>query len=275
MTALQDDGWIIRNDIIWQKPNGLPESVNDRCTASYEHVIVLVKQPEYYWNAEEAREPSVCWEKGSLGGGCTPSRKDGKMKAFTMRHSNKLGSAKSAKRLSTGDVVQPDGSVKWHPVGVGPKGDAMIADGTHGARSKLYPPIGNVKHQGVGNPTLVGHRVEIKPTRNQRDVWTINTRPHSEEHIAMMPEELAKRCILLGSKPGDTVFDPFAGSGTTGEVARQLGRNSVLLDISERYCQLMKDRLSQQPEANLATAEDGKAKPSGIPNPPASDKEGL
>jgi hypothetical protein len=68
MIALQNDGWIVRNDIIWHKPNGLPESVNDRCTASYEHVIVLVKQQKYYWNAEEAREPSVCWAKGSLAG---------------------------------------------------------------------------------------------------------------------------------------------------------------------------------------------------------------
>jgi len=118
--ALEDDGWIIRNLVIWEKPNCIPESVRDRCTSSYEFVIVLVKQQGYYWNAEEAREPSVCWEKGSPGGGHTPSKKDGKMKEWTMRHSNKAGSSKTEKRLSTGDVLMDDGTVKWHPVGQGP-----------------------------------------------------------------------------------------------------------------------------------------------------------
>ncbi len=248
MIALENDGWTIRNDIIWEKPNAVPESVKDRCTSSYEHVIIMTKRQKYFWNRKEAREPSVCWEKGSLGGGVTASQKVGKMAAWTMRHSNKVGSSKTEKRLSTGDVVMEDGSVKWHPVGVGPKGDALISDGTHGERTKLSPPIGNTKHQALGKPTLVGHRFPFKPTRNLRDVWSIPTMPHKEKHIAMFPEQLVERCIRIGSKEGDVVLDPFAGSGTTGIVARQLRRNAVLLDISEEYCQLMQNRLSQQPE---------------------------
>ena len=267
MIALQNDRWTVRNDIIWAKPNCVPESVKDRCTSSYEHVIVLVKSKKYYWNQEEAREASVCWEKGSVGGGVTASRKDGKMKGWTMRHSNKLGSSKTEKRLSTGDVLMEDGKVKWHPVGVGPKGDGLVADGTHGERTKLSPPIGNVKHQALGNPALVGHRVPFKPTRNMRDVWIIPTVPHKEAHIAMFPEELAARCIKLGSKAGDTILDCFGGGGTTGVVARQLRRNAVLLDISAEYCQLMKDRLSQQPETSesLPVAEDNARESSGDP----------
>jgi DNA modification methylase len=242
MIALQDDGWIVRNDVIWAKPNCVPESVDDRCTSSYEHVIIMTKHQNYYWNWEEAREPSVCWEKGTLGGGVTASQKDGKMRAFTMRHSNKVGSSKTEKRLSTGDLLREDGTVRWHPVGAGPKGDALVADGTHGGRTKLSPPIGNVKHQALGKPTLVGHRVPFRPTRNMRDVWSIPTIPHKEKHIAMFPESLVKRCIRLGSRPGDLVMDCFAGSGTVGLVARQLGRNSVLMDISEDYVNLMKQR---------------------------------
>lgn len=246
MIALENDGWIIRNDIIWEKANCVPESVKDRCTSSYEHVIVLVKSKKYCWNEAEAVEPSVCWEKGSLGGGHTPSRKDGKMKEFTMRHSNKLGSSKTEKRLSTGDVLMEDGTVKWHPVGQGPKGDALIEEGTHGRRSKLSPPIGNVKHQALGKPTLAGHRVEMRPTRNMRDVWHIPTKPHKENHIAMFPEQLVERCIRIGSRPGDVVADFFAGAGTTGLVARELKRNAVLMDISQEYCELMRQRLGQQ-----------------------------
>ena len=220
MIALENDGWIIRNDIIWAKPNCVPESIKDRCTTSYEHVIVLVKSRKYYWNEAEAVEPSVCWEKGSLGGGTTPSKKDGKMREFTMRHSNKVGSSKTEKRMS--------------------------------------PPIGNVKHQALGNPTLVGNRVLLKPTRNLRDLWSINTRPHKQTHIAMFPEALVERCIRIGSRPGDTVMDCFAGSGTTGVVARQLGRNAVLMDISEEYVNSMKQRLqgTPQPTAEAPTSEE-------------------
>jgi DNA modification methylase len=83
----------------------------------------------------------------------------------------------------------------------------------------------------------------MKPTRNMRDVWTINTQPHRDNHIAMFPEKLVERCIRIGSRPGDIVLDCFGGSGTTGLVARQLERNSVLMDISEEYLSLMKQRL--------------------------------
>jgi hypothetical protein len=154
---------------------------------------MLVKRRNYFWNREEAREPS---------------------KTFP------------------------------HLVGAGPKGNAFILDGTHGARTKrLMPPIGNVKHQSLGKGTLVGNRAEYKCTRNLRDVWRIPTKPHRDAHIAMWPEALVERCIRCGSRPGDTVLDCFAGSGTTGLVARQLGRNAVLLDISAEYVALMKQRL--------------------------------
>jgi DNA modification methylase len=194
--ALQDDGWIVRNDVVWQKPNCVPDSVQDRCTSSYEHILVLTKNRQYFWNTEEAREPSVCWAKGSLGGGHTPSKKDGRMKEFTMRHGNKIGTSKTERR----------------------------SNGTHGECS--------------------AHRIEMKPTRNLRDVWTINTQPHRESHIAMFPEKLAELCIKLGSKEGDLVLDPFAGSGTTGLVAKQLGRNAILLDISEEYVNLINERIA-------------------------------
>jgi DNA modification methylase len=249
MIALENDGWILRNDIVWEKPNCVPASVSDRCTSSYEHVIIMTKQQKYYWNWEEAREPSVSWAKGSLGGSVTASRKNGKMKAWTMRHSNKAGSSKTEKRLSTGDVFMEDGTVKWHPVGVGPKGDSLVSDGTHGERTNLWPPIGNIKQQALGKHTLVGHRVPFRPTRNLRDVWSIPTIPHREKHIAMFPDELPRRCISIGSNPGDTVLDCFAGSGTTGLVARQMGRKAVLLDISEEYVSLIKQRLRIYPES--------------------------
>jgi hypothetical protein len=227
--AAAADGWIVRSWIDWVKPNCIPDSVRDRCTCCSEVILMLTKQGKYYYNTEEAVEPSICWEKGSFGGGVTPSQKDGKMKFMTMKHTNKLGSSKTANRFR-------------NVVGGGPKEDRLITEGIHGKRS-LMPPIGNAKHQALGKGTLVGHRMEMKPTRNLRNVWIINTQPHKESHIAMFPEAVPALCIRIGSRPGDVVLDPFAGSGTTGLVARQMGRNSVLLDISEEYVNLMKQRL--------------------------------
>jgi site-specific DNA-methyltransferase (cytosine-N4-specific) len=68
--------------------------------------------------------------------------------------------------------------------------------------------------------------------RNMRNVWKIPLQPSNGEHCAPFPEELARRCISMASKPGDLILDPFGGSGTTGKVAMELGRRSVLLDIN-------------------------------------------
>ena len=65
-------------------------------------------------------------------------------------------------------------------------------------------------------------------------VWSISN-DGSGEHVAQMPEELARRCILIGSRPEDTVLDPFVGSGTTTRVARRLGRRSIGIDLNESY----------------------------------------
>ena len=79
--------------------------------------------------------------------------------------------------------------------------------------------------------------------RNRRSVWTIATRPYKGAHFATFPEELVRPCILAGSRPGDTVLDPFAGSGTTGAVAAQEGRDFIGIEINPDYCEIIRQRL--------------------------------
>lgn len=81
-------------------------------------------------------------------------------------------------------------------------------------------------------------------TRNCHNVWTINTRAFKGAHFATMPPMLAERCIKAGSKMGDTVLDPFAGAGTTGLVAQQLGRDAVLIELNPDYVALAERRLT-------------------------------
>ena len=80
-------------------------------------------------------------------------------------------------------------------------------------------------------------------TRNARNVWTITTRPYRGAHFATMSPALAERCIKAGSKPGDTVLDPFGGAGTTSLVADRLGRSAILCELNPEYAHLTCERL--------------------------------
>lgn len=128
--ALQADGWILRSDIIWSKPNCLPESVTDRPTKSYEHVFMFSKQTRYFYDAAAIAEPAA------------PSS------GWARSHANRLtpngyGNGELAQSTRMGD--NPDG------------------------------------------------------TRNCRDVWAISTESFEGSHFAVMPTELARRCILAGT----------------------------------------------------------------------------
>lgn len=81
--------------------------------------------------------------------------------------------------------------------------------------------------------------------RNKRSVWTVATRQFADAHFATYPPELISPCILAGSRPGDTVFDPFFGSGTTGEEAQRLGRNWIACEINETYAPMQSARTTQ------------------------------
>ncbi len=100
--------------------------------------------------------------------------------------------------------------------------DPMCADGGSRART--------------GNPTGL--------TRNARNVWTIATQPYRGAHFATMPPDLAERCIKAGSRPGDTVLDPFGGAGTTGLVADRLGRSATLIELNPEYARLARERIT-------------------------------
>lgn len=82
-----------------------------------------------------------------------------------------------------------------------------------------------------------------RKTRRKRTVWSINTEPFPEAHFACFPTKLVEPCIRASSKPGDVILDPFFGSGTVGEVARNNGRNFVGVELSEEYSEIAKRRL--------------------------------
>lgn len=79
---------------------------------------------------------------------------------------------------------------------------------------------------------------------NPGDVWTIPVAHYRKAHFATFPPALARRCLLAGCPPRETVLDPFVGAGTTLMVARQLRRRGVGIDVSADYLDLAVDRIS-------------------------------
>jgi len=93
--------------------------------------------------------------------------------------------------------------------------------------------------------------------RNKRTVWNVNPKPYSGAHFAVFPPKLVEPCILAGCPRGGTVLDPFSGSGTTGEVALDHGRNYVGLDLNAGYLDLAKARiLGEKAPAKQTTNRD-------------------
>jgi len=173
--ALQARGWYLRQDIIWAKPNPMPEPVTDRCTKSHEYIFLLSKSANYYFDHEAIREPSV-----------------------------------------TG---------AW---------DAM-------------PPMEGKKYGDSNDPkfaTKSGNTPSSDGLRNKRDVWNVTTTRYEGAHFATYNPELILPCIKAGSKEGDIVLDPFSGSGTTGEVALQLGRNYIGTELNPEYAALSEKRIT-------------------------------
>jgi len=269
--ALRADGWYLRQEIIWEKPNPMPESVTDRCTKSHEHIFLLTKQPRYFYDKEAIAEPvseSFANDKRHETGSTTNNVKNGYEKGLAQN----------------------------------PKGPHRLF-GKHKNNHEK-----GQKYQTMRRDRENGEFFLSTPTRNKRDVWTITTKPYSGAHFATFPPEIPEICIKAGSsqhgecskcgKPwervmekeksfgsgsgksgnpisgkngdqmqgsGDTgdvrkgpilatvttgwspqcecnapiipqiVLDPFGGSGTTSIVARRLGRDFITVELNQKY----------------------------------------
>jgi len=173
--ALRADGWYLRQDIVWSKPNPMPESVQDRCTKAHEYIFLLSKSHKYHFDHVAIKEPM----KGE------PEARDKNAEGYQADYSK-------GDRFSKGERV-------------------FGADGM----------------------------------ANKRSVWTVNTKPYSGAHFAVFPTELIEPCILAGAPVGGIVLDPFMGSGTTAQVAQDLGRQYLGCELNPDYGKLQKKRTAQ------------------------------
>lgn len=209
--AMQDDGWWFRRDIIWHKPNPMPESAKDRPTTAHEYVFLMTKSETYFYNTIEAREPVT---------GNSHPRGDG----VNRKVAGWMDGPGSHKAV--------DHARSFNGIGFG-----------HGSESKPRWN-GPRPRQNESFSAAVSGLVD---DRNYRSVWTIPTQPFAGAHFATFPEALAKRCIMAGSRPGDLVLDPFGGSGTAGAVALELGRSAILCELNPDYVRMIEHRTNVTP----------------------------
>jgi len=112
--------------------------------------------------------------------------------------------------------------------------DAVREGGTRTETVRAHAPTKDMAKTPL-NVERAGWRNDTSG-RNLRSVWTINPQPFSEAHFATFPTALVEPCVKAGTKKGDTVLDPFAGSGTVGCVALKLGRTFLGVELNPDYC---------------------------------------
>lgn len=213
--ALQADGWYLRSDIIWHKPNPMPESVTDRPTKSHEYIFLMAKSEKYLYNADAIKER------------CSDS--------FLNDSRHETGSTENKERESYLAAGAQD-----------PKGPHRLF-GKH--RKPAGLDTGKGSHGTIhreGRAQDVEYTEVKNERRNKRTVWTVPTCPFPEAHFATFPEKLIEPCILAGSKSGDIVLDPFMGAGTTGLVAARLGRRFIGCELNPDYVRMAERRIAPE-----------------------------
>lgn len=283
--ALRADGWFLRSDVIWHKPNPLPESVTDRPTKAHEYVFLLTKSDRYFYDSAAIAEPVT----GS-----------------------------TLKRMNQPTIDDQAGSSRANG---GSRADRPMKALPPRFGGSKYGDNDSPHHRTKSG----NEYIPTKASRNARSVWTIGSQPFDEAHFATMPPRLAELCILAGSSrstctecgapwkmlpaiperpevpevvedgvvveefeparpaqparpwcghidgeggPPSVVMDPFGGAGTTGLVADRHGRAAILIELNSGYGAMARDRITRDAPFFAEAEVEVAPPPPATPPPP-------
>lgn len=164
--ALQADGWYLRSDIIWSKPNPMPESVTDRPTKAHEYVFLLSKSARYFYDADAIREPAE-WAR--------------------------WGDQTNGKHEGSGSVAGWIGDKS--KAELQQRGKTWDERKAMGFRGDTKHPTTDAIEAGLPIPSFAANPAG----RNKRSVWEIATEPYPDAHFATFPQALVEPCILAGT----------------------------------------------------------------------------
>jgi len=233
--ALQADGWYLRSDIIWSKPNPMPESVRDRPTKAHEYVFLLTKSPRYFYDAEAVAEPHKRLWDASNGGNLSPDGIHKRHDGFTERGGHyPLPNPAGRNLRSVWEVATQPYSGSHFATFPERIPEIAIRAGTseRGCCPKCGAPWAR---------KMAKKREFTRPIPDHGK-YADGFKSEHRTKAGLVGRPIVFESQTLGWKPtcqcdaGDPVpcivLDPFAGSGTTGEVAYKLGRRFVMVDLA-------------------------------------------
>lgn len=240
--ALQDWGWWVRSEIVWAKPNPMPESIKDRPATAHEKIFMLSKSARYFYAAEEVRQgaaessvqrwsQNIDAQEGShrANGG---TKSNGTMKA--------VGGPRKGKQAAIAAAAESVGSSSGRRMaGFNERWDAKekLRASEAGPRH-----AGHVNHTGI-DETPRGSRSLRNWEPAPLPAWIIGTAPFSDAHFATFPPELVERCLKAGCPKGGSVLDPFGGAGTTALVADQMQLDATIIELNPDYVHIAAKRI--------------------------------
>jgi DNA modification methylase len=224
---MQEAGWWVRSEIIWHKPNPMPESAKDRPHQAHEKLFLFTKSPKYFYNASAVRQTLSPKTLTTLN--CEHKVRDGQ-------------TGTKAANMGSTVIKMPDG---WDN-GTGGHGTIHRKGREKGKRQHVranddrrVPP----KHKGCKNHQSL---VDVQTgTANLKNVWSIAPRRFTGAHFATFPIEIPEYCIAAGCPSGGNVLDPFGGAGTTALAAKNLNRDAILIELNPEYVQIAMTRLRE------------------------------
>ena len=259
---IDEQGWILRNVIIWYKPNHLPESVKDRFTKAYEPIFMFVKKKKYYFNLDAVKVPIKSVKDKRLNEhnfvnpvemGYNSKHKGKDISPFktTFSFNYRVREAKKGHFGILGVRASKEEMEKYDNKGVridrksnGSKWTSPTSEVVEFMREKGSG--GHYDYGGINSPDSTFRQKYFSGKylkKNPGDVWEITTEPFPEAHFATFPTKLVRRCIKCGCPPNGVVLDPFVGSGTTLKVAIEERRNAIGIEIVPEYIEMVKKRI--------------------------------
>jgi DNA modification methylase len=258
--ALRADGWYLRQDIIWNKPNPMPESVRDRCTKSHEYIFLLSKSQNYFFDNEAIKEPVAASTVNRLsqttlddqtGSGRVPGKTNGNMKAV-------------------GDIDKRNKRSVW----------TVNTKPFKGAHFATYPPelidpcvLSSTSAKGhcpECNARWVREVERTRLKRNELDPSDSRYRPNTYEgeygdingkgdagYTATKTVGWKPTCECGHEPVADVVFDPFMGSGTTAGVALKHGRQYMGCELNIDYKEIQESRIKSIADKAVEIVDDG------------------
>jgi DNA modification methylase len=239
--ALQADGWYLRQDIIWHKPNPMPESVRDRCTKSHEYIFLLSKNPKYYYDNEAIKEDSIYHGK------------DKRSDKGNIRYEGKRTNNKDTKAQQSFVTINPKKNKRsvW-TITTKPYKEAHFATFPTdliepcvlaGCPEEICVDCGKPYKRVMQKPKQLEIERNKRSGLDDRKVGGVLDKYNRENPPIDLG--LQKQCDCeTNETKGGTVLDPFGGSGTTGVVASKHNRNAVLCELNEGYIDIAEKRLN-------------------------------